>query len=215
MSSLTDSSRRVTPFTVGTVPVWTAPAVALLGAVLLAAGCAKKPVVVVATPPPLAVPAVPPRLVGPVQVEEEAPPPVEEAPERPAPRSAPRTPRVTRGTGDPTPTRPADTAAPAGDSKPDGETPPPSAEQPPPLLRTVETADDREATRRVKEIIGRAESNLGRVNYRGLSTTAKAQHDTATRLIAQAEEALRVRSFTFARYLADKAEVLSGSLVNR
>jgi hypothetical protein len=53
------------------------------------------------------------------------------------------------------------------------------------------------------------------VNYKTLSNTAKAQHDTATRLIAQAEDALRKRSFVFARYLADKAEVFSRSVVNR
>ena len=113
------------------------------------------------------------------------------------------------------PARPAEGGTTA-EPKPEAPDPPPAAEAPSPnLLRTAETADNREATRRVKEIIGRTESNLAKVNYKGLPTSARAQHDNITRLIAQAEEALRTRSFTFARYLADKAEVLSGSLANR
>jgi hypothetical protein len=181
---------------------------------VLGPACAKKQVVVVAEPPPLAVPVVPPRLVGPVQVAQEAPPPVEDTPE-PAPRTAPRPPRVTRGASDPPAPRPADTPGTEAPKPEPVEGPPASGENPPSLLRTAETADDREATRRVKEILGRAESNLAKVNYKGLSSTARMQHDQATRFIAQAEDALRVRSFTFARELANKAEVLSGSLVNR
>jgi hypothetical protein len=191
--------------------VW---AVVALAIGVFGPACAKKPVVVIAEPPPLAIPVVPPRLVGPVQVAEEAPPPVEDTPE-PAPRTTPRAPRVTRGATDAPPARPAD---PAGTDAPKPEPvegPPASGENPPSLLRTVETADDREASRRVKEILGRAESNLAKVNYKSLSNTARMQHDQVTRFIAQAEDALRVRSFTFARELANKAEVLSGSLVNR
>jgi hypothetical protein len=189
------------------VPVWTGLA---LAATLTGAACAKKPVVVMADPPPLAVPTVPPRLVGPVQVEEAPPPPVDEAPERPAPRTTPRAPRVTRSE----PARPAEGSGSA--EPPKVEAPEPPVEAPSPnLLRTAETADDREATKRVKDIISRAETNLSKVNYKALSTSARAQHDNITRLIAQAEEALKSRSFTFARYLADKAEVLSGSLANR
>lgn len=186
---------------------------ALALVVLTGAACAKKPVVVLADPPPLAVPAVPPRLVGPVQVEEAPPPAVDETPTQPAPRTTPRTPRVTRS--EPT-TRPAENGG-AETPRPEATTDPaPPADAPSPnLLRTAETADDREATRRVKEIIGRAEANLAKVNYKTLSTSSRAQHDNITRLIAQAEEALKTRSFTFARYLADKAEVLSGSLANR
>jgi hypothetical protein len=196
--------------------VWAALAVAVsLGAVSLGSACTRKPVVIVAEPPPLAVPAVPPRLVGPVQVAEEAPPPVEESPQEPAPRPAARTPRVTRGTADPTPPKPEGSTAETPKPGEQAETPPVSGEQPPSLLRTVETADDLEATRRVKAILGRAEQNLSKINYKTLSNTARMQHDQVTRFIAQAEDALRVRSFTFARYLADKAEVLSGSLVNR
>ena len=182
-----------------------------LVAMLTGAACVKKPVVVTAEPPPLAVPVVPPRLVGPVQVEEAPPPPVDEAPERPASRAPTRTPRVTRSEP---PARPADGGTAAEPPKADPPEPA-TTEAPPNLLRTAETADDREATRRVKEVIGRTEANLSKVNYKGLSTSARAQHDNITLLIAQAEEALNLRCFTFARYLADKAEVLSGSLANR
>jgi hypothetical protein len=179
--------------------------------------CAKKPVAVVPEAPPLAVPVVPPRLVGPVLVEEDAPPPVAEAPSEPAPRTTPRAPRVRAGNGEGTPpTKPADQASGEAATKPDApEQAAAPAEAPAPLLRTPETADDQEAIRRVREILGRAEQSLAKVNYRGLSLNAKGQHDTAKLFISQAEDALKTRSFTIARYYAGKAETIAGSLVNR
>ncbi len=86
--------------------------------------------------------------------------------------------------------------------------------EPAPLLRT-DTADDAEVARKVRETLGRANTNLNKANYNNLGAGAKGQYDTARRFIAQAEEALKGRSLTFARYLADKAETLSASLLNR
>jgi hypothetical protein len=194
---------------------------ALAAAVLcgpLVTGCAKKVVAAPPEPPPLSVPAVPPRLVGPVVVEEVAPEPIEDAPLEPARRTTTRTPRVASRGSDGNGAKPAESGGssdPAG--KPEGATAEqPQPEQPAaPLLRTPETADDHEAIKRVKAILGRAEQNLSKVNYQNLSLNAKAQHDTATRFISQAEENLKTRSFTIARFLADKAETISGSLLNR
>ena len=84
-----------------------------------------------------------------------------------------------------------------------------------PLLRTRETANDAEATRKVKEVLTRTEQTLGKVNYRALSANGKAQADTVRRMIAQVGEALEKRNYVFALSLAEKAETLSTSLVNR
>ena len=67
----------------------------------------------------------------------------------------------------------------------------------------------------VKKNDAGAEQNLNKVNYQALNPGAKAQHDTARRFIAQAQDALKSRRLDFARYLADKADRLSASLLNR
>ncbi len=91
----------------------------------------------------------------------------------------------------------------------------PAAATPAPLLRTRETANDAEAAKKVQEVLRRAEQNLGRVNYRGLSANGRKDADTARRFITQAGEALEKRQLVFAMSLADKAEALSTSLANR
>jgi hypothetical protein len=195
---------------------WSWLAFGLTGVVVLSA-CAKRPVVAAPEAPPLVVPVVPPRLVGPVVVEEDAPEPVEETAAAPAARTPPRTPRVNRGNSEgSTASKPVEPAGPET-SRPTNtsESAAPAAEAPAPLLRTPETADEQEAIRRVQAILRRAEQNLSRVNYKTLSIDAKARHDEVTRFIAQAEDALKTRSFTIARYFAGKAETLSGSLPNR
>jgi hypothetical protein len=86
---------------------------------------------------------------------------------------------------------------------------------PPPLLRTPDTADDATVAKSVQDTLARAQQNLDKVNYQALNPGAKAQHDTARRFIAQAQDALKSRRLDFARYLADKADRLSASLLNR
>lgn len=198
--------------------MWTGACLGLaLVSLTTGAACAKKPVVVQADPPPLEVPIVPPRVLGPVMVEE-PPPPAVETPE-PAPARPGRNTRNTGGKNndpvvkvEPPPdagTKPAETSA---EPAPGTSTSAPA--EPAPLLRT-DTADDAEVARKVRETLGRANENLNKANYNNLSSGAKSQYDTARRFIAQAEEALKGRSLTFARYLADKAETLSASLLNR
>jgi hypothetical protein len=194
---------------------WSWLAFGVTGVVVLSA-CAKRPVAAAPETPPLVVPVVPPRLVGPVVVEEDAPEPVEETAAAPAARTPPRSPRVNRGSGEgSTASKPVEPAGPETSRPTNTTEPAPAAEAPAPLLRTPETADDQEAIRRVQAILRRAEQNLARVNYKTLSIDAKARHDEVTRFIAQAEDALKTRSFTIARYFAGKAETLSGSLPNR
>jgi hypothetical protein len=177
------------------------------------AGCTKKPVAVELPPPPLEVPVVPPRLVGPVMVEEPELPPIETpepVPPRPRPRPAPvRNDPVTKVEPPPDPN--AKPAEPNG-----GQASSSSAQgEPAPLLRTPDTANDTEVQRKVRETLARAGENLSKVNYNGLNPGAKAQHDTARRFIQQAEEAVKGKNLVFAGYLANKAEILSASLLNR
>lgn len=176
-----------------------------------AAGCAKKVIAAAPAPVPLAVPVVPPRIVGPVVVPDERPQPVAEAPATPAPRPVPR-PRPGLAV------RPPDAPVEAGSedaqrARAEGaEATTPAA---PPLLRTRETANDAEAVKKVRDVLDRAEQNLAKVNYKALTANGRQQADTARRFITQAGDALEKRQLTFAASLADKAEALSTSLVNR
>lgn len=97
------------------------------------------------------------------------------------------------------------------------EPPKPGAVEPPrgddaPRVRTPQTANDEQAEREVRAIMGRAQAALRGVSYTGLSSAARQQYDTANRFIAQAERALRIRNYVFARNLADKAETLARQL---
>lgn len=180
------------------------------------AACAKKPLIVMADPAPLEVPIVPPRVLGPVAVEEPAPPPVETS--APAPARPNGRPRNTGRTADPVvkvEPPPDPNAKPAeGTTDPGAGTASTTPAEPAPLLRT-DAADDAEVARKVRETLGRANENLNKSNYNNLSAGAKSQYDTARRFIAQSEDALKARNLTFARYVADKAETLSASLLNR
>jgi hypothetical protein len=183
-------------------------AVVLAALSLTAAGCTKKVIAAAPAPVPLAVPSVPPRIVGPVVVPDERPQPVAEAPAPPVPRPAARPPR----------NRPPDPAAETPVEDPQrarAEGAEPATTPAPPLLRTRETANDAEAARKVQDVLRRAEQNLAKVNYRGLSANGRKDADTARRFITQAGDALEKRQLTFAASLAEKAEQLSTSLINR
>lgn len=198
---------RMTPSRTG----WSAAA-GLVALSLLAGGCARKVVAAAPPPVPLAVPSVPPRIVGPVVVPEERPQPVAEAPSAPAERPAPRPARLAN--------RPPEAPPEAAVEDPqrprvEGAEPAAAAATPGPLLRTRETANDVEATKKVQEVLRRAEQNLAKVNYRTLSANGRNQADTARRFITQAGDALERRQLVFALSLADKAEQLSTSLANR
>jgi hypothetical protein len=186
-------------------------AIVLVGLSVAASGCARKVIAAAPGPVPLAVPTVPPRIVGPVVVPDERPQPVAEAPAVPAQRPAPRPPRLTNRPPDPAADAPEDPQR----ARAEGAEPAAAAATPAPLLRTRETANDVEAARKVREVLTRAEQNLAKVNYRGLSVNGRAQAETARRFITQAAEALEKGSLVFALSMADKAEQLSTSLANR
>jgi outer membrane biosynthesis protein TonB len=173
---------------------------------LTVSGCARPKPAVVTAPPALEVPVVPPRVVATLPEEQ---PPEEAAPAQP---EKPRANRPAR----PRP-RPAQEPAvqkPEAPQEPAPEAQKP-AEQPQTVVRTPQTADEPEASRRVRAALGRATDQLARVNLGALGADARSQYDTARRFIDQAEGALRARNYMFAAYLADKAETLARGLVGR
>lgn len=144
---------------------------------------------------PLMVPPVPARVLVP-EIEEVAPVSIEEpatAPARPAPPRDPKAPEKPE-------TRTEETPA-----------PPPRAEETP-RVRTPQTANDEQAERLVRAIMARAQATLNNVDYRALSQAARQQYDTAKRFINQANSALTIRNYVFARNLADKADTLARQL---
>ena len=146
---------------------------------------------------PLDVPPVPPRVIVP-DIEEIAMPPAEHGSSaaRPAPART-----------DPPPKPPEKPVEPP---KPGTQEPPKVEETP--RLRMPPAASDDQAERDVRAIMGRAQASLGNVDYRVLSAAARQQYDTARRFIAQADSALKIRNYVFARNLADKAETLARQL---
>ena len=64
----------------------------------------------------------------------------------------------------------------------------------------------------IRDIIGRANGLLGRVDYRKLSAERRKAYDQAKQFIEGAEGAIRDSRFEYALELADKAETLAKEL---
>jgi hypothetical protein len=142
---------------------------------------------------PLDVPPVPPRVIVP-EIEEVEPPMVDAA--RPAPQRT-------------------DAASKPADKPADPPKPPvtePARTEETPRVRTPQMANDEQADLHVRSVLARAQGMLDKVPYGPLSNAAKQQYDTAKRFIAQADRALKIRNYVFARNLADKAETLARQL---
>jgi hypothetical protein len=182
-----------------------APRVAgvLLGAVLLAGGCAKARPNTVPDGPPLAMPLPPPRIFAPLEELIAAQPPAPEVANAEPPQPAQRPP-ARRPTPAPAAERPEPVvAAPA---------PTPPSPDPARELRAAPSAADAAAERQVRELLQRASRDLNRVDYRRLSNEGRAQYDQAKRFSDQAEQALKERNLVFAATLADKASTLASQL---
>lgn len=179
--------------------------VALVVLAALAGACAKPQAAAIREPEPLEVPVVPPRVLAepiePVREVAEEPAPEPEASEEDARARAPQ----------PSPAETEEARAATPDEVPAAA--PETA--PEPLLRTPQTRDDGAAARRVQDMLGRAERDLGRVNSDALGEEAKSQFDTARRFLEQAGDALSARNYVFATYLASKAETLAREIVGR
>ena len=176
----------------------------------LSTACASSRAHTPAQQPPLDVPAPPPRHIEPLPSEPPAeiepvadlpPPPTTTAKARQQP--ARDVPKETKP--EPKPETPAIV-----------ETPPavnPTPSNPAPQIRTP--GDASEAARQVRDILDRANRALNSIDYGPLSLQRKESYDTAKRFIQQAEDAIKASNFVYARFLADKADILAKELQGR
>ncbi len=152
------------------------------------------------TPPAaLHVPEAPARInvpVDPVPLPPPDPPP-------PATVDKPASPPVASTTRP----RPAPTPTPA--TPPAGQ---PPASDPPPAPVRLGQAD---AEKRAQDRLATAEREIKRVKRDALPRDAQEQHDSATRFIRMAKNAMTARNYVFAYYCADKAATLAELLVKR
>jgi outer membrane biosynthesis protein TonB len=186
-----------------------AGALALAG---LASACARPQarVAVEPPPPPLAVPAPPPRIILPP--DPTPPPAVEEAPAPAVPQRVPR-PRPSAPRPDRTePPRPAENAVVEPPKPANGQDPAPAA-SPGPTIGMQPGSGAAEGA--VRQLLSRAQDDLGRVDYAALSSALKAQYDTAKRFIVLGEQALKEQNLIYAGTLADKASAIAALLLRR
>lgn len=173
----------------------------MLGVLLLGAtGCAKARAVSVPDGPPLSVPQPPERVLAPV----EAPAPVAVA--APAPEPPPAAAPVPR-----TPPRPAPREA---EARPQPAPPPATQAEGTRDLRPA-AANSAATERAVRDVLVRANRDLGRIDYGRLTTDGRAQYEQSKRFSQQAEQALKARNVVFAATLADKAATLAAELLGR
>ncbi len=183
----------------------------LLALVLPLAACASASAKSPSDRPALEVPSPPPRVIEPAAPIEAQPEPVADLPS--ATPTAPAKPRPqpreggTRETVKPEP-KPEVPAEPS-QGPPVPPTPPESQ------LRTPGTADGAEAARQVREILDRARSALGTINYQTLTDERRKAYNESKDFMQGAEDALKKQNYVFARSLADKAEKLARELQGR
>lgn len=178
----------------------TAPlAVVLVLAAFGAAGCTARAIAPVVEPelPSLEPPPAPPRIVA---VYPDPPPPVPLEATATVPPAALLKPQPR-----PTPPPPAQTPAPdnASSANPAG----------PALTLTPVPGTEAKTEASIRALLGRASSDLARVNATSLNSDGRAQLEAARRFVQQAEEALKVRNLVFAGKLADKAVAMAAVLV--
>jgi outer membrane biosynthesis protein TonB len=147
--------------------------------------------------PPLAVPTAPAHQIA---VEQVAEAPEPEPPPAPEPAAPPK---------------PAVTAPPP---RPRAETPPSQpAASPQPETPTVRVAPAPTTTsaadeRKVRELMGKASTDLARVDYKRLTNEGKAQYDQSKRYSDDAAKAIKERNFVYALTLAEKAADIAAEL---
>lgn len=179
------------------------------GCGLLSTGCITTRAQAPTQRPALEVPPVPPRVIEPVLPPE--PTTLEPVNELPPPTSTPPRPRP-----NPTRDKPAEAKsdvksaeAPPADANPAPTTPSP---QPVGPLRTPRTADGAKAEQQAREVIGRANSLLGKVDYQKLTPERQKAYNEAKQFVAGAEAAIKEARFDIALELAEKAETYAKEL---
>lgn len=178
---------------------------ALIAVSVALGACAKPKAAVVTEPAVLQVPSPPPRVIVPPEPEPE-PDPLAESTDKNEPK-----PRV-RSTPPKVPASPKPEEAPPAIVEPPKQSP-----APPPAvtLQPVLPASAKEVETKVHEQVQRAQGDLDKVDYKGLSADAKSQYDMAKRFLEQARQALVERNLVFAGKLAEKAGNIAAVLVGR
>ncbi len=177
--------------------------VALLAVAVTA--CGKHRVATQPDLPPLAAPTPPPRVVTPPEPEEQPP--------APAPEPARRTPRrpPPKNEAAPAPKVEPPKAPPA---KPDTIAPPPET-QPPSTLQIKPGGSQQNLEEQARTLLRQARADLGQIKPKSLNADGKAQFETATRFVEQADQALKDQNFVLAQRLADKAATIAAVLAGR
>lgn len=149
-------------------------------------------------------------------------------PELPSLNPPPAPPRIVAVYPDPPPPVPLEATAtvpPASVLKPPPRpTPPPPAQEPAPesasseapspaLTLTPVPGTEAKTEASIRALLGRAASDLARVNGSSLNADGRTQFEAARRFVQQAEDALEVRNLVFAGKLADKAVAMAAVLV--
>ena len=164
---------------------------------VLLTGCGSKArAEVIPEGPPLVVPDPPAHQIA---VEQLAEAPEPEPP--PAPEPAP-------------PPKPAVNTPPP---RPRAEAPSQPAAAPQPETPTVRVAPAPTSTsaadeRKVRELMGKASTDLARVDYKRLTNEGKAQYDQSKRYSEDAQAAIKERNFVYALTLAEKAANIAAEL---
>ena len=167
-----------------------------------AAGCAKARANTLPVMPVLEPPAPPPRVVEdyidePLPTVE--PSPVETALASPPPPARTRVASPRNEAPKPDPGREEEVDRPAAN-------PPTLTLKPAPGVAAKTEAS-------IREMLGRAQRDLQRVNYAALDADGRVQFDIARRFNEQAEEALKEGNLAYAGKLADKAATMAAVLV--
>ena len=176
---------------------------------MTAVACAHTQAKTIIELPALDMPSAPPRVV---EASEPQQAPLIALPDEATPSLRPR-PAVAPRAEAPRPPEPAKVEQAATEvPKPTDDAPKPAS---PTTLQATPTQREAEVERGVRNLIARATSDLGRVDYKALNVDARNQYDTARRFATQAEDALKARNLVFANNLADKAAALAAQLLGR
>jgi hypothetical protein len=173
----------------------------------LAAACTHAQAKTTPDMPTLEMPAPPPRDVEPAEVDTPPPATLVTEPARDTPVRRPVTP----------PPRPEPPKAEPPRSEAPPEPPKPAEEpvKPPTTLQTTPATAEGEVERGIRASLQRANTDLGRVDYRLLNADARNQYDTAKRWIQQADEYIKTKNLVFAKNLAEKAATIAAQLAGR
>jgi hypothetical protein len=185
-------------------------AAGVLGGAFVTGGCAKARAAREPELPPLAMPAPPPRVLPPLEGGPIEAAVSEQQPETPEQRRPPARHRAESARADSQRIAREDQVRPETQAGNEVSAPPPEA-PPEPAAPALQLAPSPDAASEqgIRRQLVRANTDLGKVDYRALNDDAKAQYETAKRFIELADQSIRDRNLVFAQTLADKAAAIA------